>query len=228
MDGTVSTVYTGPDPDSVVVDSSDSLFVHDATTGMIYGFDSQGTQTTFVGPQTVLQNSGVMAPSPYGGLYFADYVDGTIVKYDPHGVATMVAAPGKLDHPVGLAYLFGEVLVAEAGTKNDVAAVFPDGTVGLFSSSLSPNLIAPSGLTVGPDQKLFVVDGGANGVNWYSTGRANTGGLLAGGVGGFADGNGAAAKFQGPRSIVADRQGNLYVADTGNHVVRKITPVAPQ
>jgi streptogramin lyase len=48
-DGAVSTVYTGRNPDSVAVDSSDSLFVHDATTGMIYSFDSQGTQTTFVG-----------------------------------------------------------------------------------------------------------------------------------------------------------------------------------
>ncbi|CAD6525966.1 NHL repeat-containing protein [Paraburkholderia metrosideri] len=227
-DGTVTTVYTGPDPDSVVVDSSDSLFVHDATTGMIYSFDSQGTQTTFVGPQTVLQNTGTLAPWPYGGVYFANYNDGTIVKYDPQGVATTIVTAGKLDHPVGLAYLYGKTLVAEAGAKNDIAAVFADGTVGLFSSNLSPSLVAPSGLTVGPEQKLFVVDGGANDLNWYSTGRPNAGGLLAGGVSGFADGNGAAARFLGPRCVVADRQGNLYVADSGNHVVRKITPVAPE
>jgi len=81
----------------------------------------------------VLQNSGAMAPSPYGGLYFADYDNGTIVEYHPHGVATTVAVPGKLDHPVGLTYLLGEVLVAEAGTKNDVGAIYSDGTVGLFS-----------------------------------------------------------------------------------------------
>jgi hypothetical protein len=35
-----------------------------------------------------------------------------IVKHDSHGVATTIAPLGKLDHPVGRAYLLGEVLVA--------------------------------------------------------------------------------------------------------------------
>jgi len=35
-----------------------------------------------------------------------------IVKHDSHGVATTIAALGNLDHPVGRAYLLGEVLVA--------------------------------------------------------------------------------------------------------------------
>jgi len=117
------------------VDSSDSLFVHDAATGMIYGFDSQGTETTFVGLRPCCRIAARWRRHPYGGLYFADYDNGTIVKYHPHGVATTVAVPGKLDHPVGLTYLLGEVLVAETGTKNDVGAIYCDGTVGPFSGA---------------------------------------------------------------------------------------------
>jgi sugar lactone lactonase YvrE len=41
---------------------------------------------------------------------------------------------------------------------------------------------------------------------------------------GSADGSGAAARFYGPVSPTADRAGNIYVADAGNHTVRKVTP----
>ncbi|MGZ5286341.1 MAG: NHL domain-containing protein, partial [Flavisolibacter sp.] len=41
---------------------------------------------------------------------------------------------------------------------------------------------------------------------------------------GFADGHGANAKFTGPMGIAVDGSGNLYVADAGNHRIRKVTP----
>ena len=43
---------------------------------------------------------------------------------------------------------------------------------------------------------------------------------------GFADGTGARAQFNLPLGIVMDHQGNFYVADTGNHTIRKITAAA--
>lgn len=49
---------------------------------------------------------------------------------------------------------------------------------------------------------------------------------LAGSPGqaGVADGTGAAARFFNPIGIAVDSSGNFYVTDTGNHVIRKITP----
>ncbi|MCC6445634.1 MAG: hypothetical protein IT210_19535 [Armatimonadetes bacterium] len=46
----------------------------------------------------------------------------------------------------------------------------------------------------------------------------------AAGASGTTDGTGNAARFNAPRQIAVDRVGNLYVADSGNHRVRKITP----
>ena len=46
----------------------------------------------------------------------------------------------------------------------------------------------------------------------------------SGGVSGFADGTGAAARFRDPHDIAIDSNGNLFVADLANHRIRKITP----
>jgi sugar lactone lactonase YvrE len=45
------------------------------------------------------------------------------------------------------------------------------------------------------------------------------------GEGGSADGNGAAARFSVPRGVALDLAGNVYVADSANHTVRRITPL---
>src|SRR5438552_3132366 len=50
--------------------------------------------------------------------------------------------------------------------------------------------------------------------------------VLAGTIGSYggADGSGSAARFHSPEGIAVDRSGNVYVADSGNHAIRKITP----
>jgi len=51
-------------------------------------------------------------------------------------------------------------------------------------------------------------------------------GVLAGlaGYAGSDDGNATEARFWNPQGLAADNAGNVYVADTGNNTVRKITP----
>ena len=49
--------------------------------------------------------------------------------------------------------------------------------------------------------------------------------MLAGnGSSGSADGTGADARFYYPEGVAVDGDGNVYVADTSNHTIRKITP----
>ena len=47
--------------------------------------------------------------------------------------------------------------------------------------------------------------------------------LLAGGKQGFVDGQGRDARFNIPRGIAVDKDGNLLVADCNNHAIRKVT-----
>ena len=48
--------------------------------------------------------------------------------------------------------------------------------------------------------------------------------VLAGGTEGSADGASATAKFKWPHGLAVDSSGNIFVADRGNHLTRKITP----
>ncbi|HVF70432.1 MAG TPA: NHL repeat-containing protein [Chthoniobacterales bacterium] len=48
--------------------------------------------------------------------------------------------------------------------------------------------------------------------------------VLAGGTSGSKDGQGAAAQFKWPSGVAVDAAGNVYVGDTGNNLIRKITP----
>ncbi|MDR2207855.1 MAG: SMP-30/gluconolactonase/LRE family protein, partial [Azoarcus sp.] len=69
---------------------------------------------------------------------------------------------------------------------------------------------------------LYVADSHNNRIRKItSAGDVST---LAGGREGFADGIGSAAKFLHPKGIAIDAAGNLYVADTHNHCIRKVTP----
>jgi len=46
----------------------------------------------------------------------------------------------------------------------------------------------------------------------------------AAGQSGNTDGTGSNARFSHPQAIAVDSRGNLYVADTGNQTIRKVTP----
>lgn len=79
----------------------------------------------------------------------------------------------------------------------------------------------PYGVVIGPRGTVYVADGGeANRIRVIQPDGTVT--TLAGGAEGFADGAGSAAAFHTPSAIALDNAGNLYVADTGNHAIRKI------
>jgi len=81
----------------------------------------------------------------------------------------------------------------------------------------------PYGVAIGPRGAIYVADGGeANRIRVVQPDGAVS--TLAGGKEGFVDGLGAAAAFNTPSAIALDHLGNLYVADTGNHAIRRIAP----
>ena len=77
------------------------------------------------------------------------------------------------------------------------------------------------GVACCPDGSAFVTDG--NRLRTLSAGGAVATFAGSGGAG-CQDGQGTAARFVAPQQIARDAEGNLYVADCGNHRIRKVTP----
>src|SRR5882762_607707 len=125
----------------------------------------------------------------------------------------------------------GVIYVADAGDGNRIRKLAPDGSVTTLAGSVEayadgPGSEAafntPSGLALDAKGNLFVADTGNNRIR-----KINPQGLvstLAGeGTAGYIDGPATQAQFDGPIGIASDAAGNVYVADTYNDRIRKIS-----
>jgi DNA-binding beta-propeller fold protein YncE len=75
-----------------------------------------------------------------------------------------------------------------------------------------------------PSGTVYVADTSSSTIRKITpAGAVSTFAGLAGNPG-FSDGLGNQARFWNPHGVAADSAGNLYVADTGNSIIRKITP----
>ena len=79
----------------------------------------------------------------------------------------------------------------------------------------------PFGVALDRQGKVYVADAG-NSNRIRTIAPDGTVATFAGGSEGFVDGKGTAAAFHTPSALAFDHEGNLYVADTGNHAIRKI------
>ena len=123
--------------------------------------------------------------------------------------------------------------VASAATHDGLRDVAVHAGSGDFGESDGPAAAAafrtPKGIKLLPDGTLLVADTGSHLIRSVKAGRTDkvagvTFDFDAAGlpVGGLADGKAGASVFQSPSDIDVDADGNIYVADTGNNVIRKI------
>ncbi|MBC7544754.1 MAG: hypothetical protein H7338_18685 [Candidatus Sericytochromatia bacterium] len=98
----------------------------------------------------------------------------------------------------------------------EVAPGFADGRMG------AARFNRPTGITADRFGNLYVADSANHAIRKITLDGVTS--TLAGGHAGDRDGKLDQAEFNDPKSVTLDSQGNLYVADAGNHCVRKITP----
>jgi len=101
--------------------------------------------------------------------------------------------------------------------NSSIRKITPDGLVSTFKT-ISGHL--PSNITIDLNGNFIIVDG--NVIRRVTLAGAIS--TIAGGGMGSQDGNNTLASFTVPSATAIDSAGNIYVADTGNNVIRKITP----
>ena len=122
-----------------------------------------------------------------------------------------------IGEPFGIAVGDGETYVSD-GAAGTILRLLGDGSTTIVASGLN----TPSGIAILPDGDLAVADTGSHTIKRVSREGAVT--VVAGivDVAGSNDGAATAATFNGPIGVVADDDGNIFVADTYNDRIRII------
>lgn len=195
-------------PQAIALDSATNLWVADTFAHLIRKITPDGVVSTIAGTNKVSgTNDGVgntarfnqprgLAFDTNGNLYVADTVNSVIRRLAPDGTVTTIAGAG----------------------TNGVA----DGT------NNSAQFNQPRGIVVDTNGIVYVADTGNQTIrriqlidtNWVVTtilGAPRTNGI--------ADGTNSDVRFNQPGEMAIDGAGTIYLADTGNHSIRKLAPV---
>jgi len=203
-------------PSGIAVGSGGYVYVADTVNNLIRKISPSGVVTTLAGTANVSgsengtgaaglfnQPTGICIDSS-GNLYVADFGNNLIREVTSAGVVTTFAGAA------ATSVTSVDGLAAPAGHA--------DGTGAAASFN------QPSGMCIDSSGNLYVADSGNNTIRKITSGAVVT--TIAGspGASGSADGTGAAARFNSPRGVAVDSNGNVYVADAANSSVRRITP----
>ncbi|MCC7485544.1 MAG: hypothetical protein IT529_11235, partial [Burkholderiales bacterium] len=234
---------------SVAVDAAGNVYVADTNNNTIRKINFYGVVTTLAGTAGAagandgtgsaarfLQPRG-LAVDAAGNIYVADSGNHNIRKITPAGVVTTLAGGGTVGNvdgagsiarfrlPLYLAIDSGGNLFVADNNNNVIRRVTPGGVVTTVRSPGGTPIPVGNCLGVAVDAagNLYASDQGVGSLIRKIT-PAGTVSVLAGGVEGYVDGVGAAARFRYPAGLAVDSAGNLFVGDYGNVVIRRVAP----
>ncbi len=221
-------------PNELAFDASGNLYVAETLNDMIRKITPNGNVSLFanlyrnsIGDLTGLWVGGGVAVDGMGNVFTTS--NAAVIKIDPTGVNSTAINTSTWKGPYlavdnsGNLYGAAGSIIQKMDLTGTVTTFAGNGSSGSKNGSLltaSFNLIG--GLTIDASGNIYVADSGNNLIRKISTaGVVST--IAGNGQKGNANGNASIATFNNPTAIAVDANGNLYVADSGNNLIRKIT-----
>ncbi|RZI44657.1 hypothetical protein EGT07_04390 [Herbaspirillum sp. HC18] len=179
------------------------------------------------------QTTAPPASTPQSGAAQGNTASFAGQQPQPDDKAAADATQARFNQPIGIARdSAGNLYIADSG-NNTIRKIAATGFVTTLAGSpgasgsndgagAAARFSALKGIAVDSAGNVYVVDNSA--VRRISSAGVVTTLAGASGVLGDADGPGATARFRRPWGIAVDGAGNVFVADTENALVRKITP----
>jgi hypothetical protein len=246
-------------PSGVATDSAGNVYVADSRNHTIRKITPAGVVTTLAGTAGASGSTDATgaaarfnlpsgaATDSAGNVYVADTYNYTIRKITPAGVVTTLAgtagasgstdatgAAARFNYPFGVATdSAGNVYVGDS-SNHTIRKITPAGVVSTLAGSAGSAGSADGGVVarfsfpteVATDSagNVYVADSDNGTIRKITPAGVVT--TLAGtaGASGSTDATGAAARFHFPYGVATDTTGNVYVADSNNGTIRKITP----
>jgi hypothetical protein len=202
------------DPSGVTLDVDGNLYVADGVNHTIRKIAPNGTVTTLAGKAGQSGRSDGTGEDarfyyPFGvavdgdkNVYVADRFNRVIRMVTPEGIVTTVFGSGQRP----------SIFDTGDGTGTDASFYEPSG-IALGGNHLY--------VADGPHHTIRMIDLETREVTTLA-GKPGVAGPTTSGETG--DGTGSGARFNNPQGIVVDGMGNLEVADTNNHTIRRVTP----
>ncbi|WCT12445.1 MBG domain-containing protein [Mucilaginibacter jinjuensis] len=204
---------------------------------LIFAGGDAGGATDGTGIGASFYSPGGLTTDDMGNIYVCDVNNRLIRKITPQGVVSTYAGSSvspnlNISYPAGVAADHsGNIYLADR--NGIIYKIAPNGTFSAFAGNgysgsnngtgSAASFNSPSSIVIDDNGNLYVSDAGNNMIRKITPAGVVT--TLAGGSGlGSTDGTGAAAKFSNPQGLAIDKAGNIYVADFGNTLIRKITP----
>jgi DNA-binding beta-propeller fold protein YncE len=210
------------DPMGMARDGEGNLYVCDARNHVIRKISAKGVVTTLAGAPGqpgAADGKGKaarfrfptdVALAPKGGiLYVTDSGNHCIRAISTKGKVTTLA---------------GNLGEADDVLRNYGTADYTPVPLKIDGKRKKARFNSPGGIACSPSGHLYVSDTGNQVIRRIDPkGNVVT---LAGSPGawGSADGSGAAARFHSPQGLCVGADGNIYIADTHNHTIRRMTP----
>jgi sugar lactone lactonase YvrE len=162
-------------------------------------------------------------------------MSGSAIQAQTTPTGNTQATAASLDAPAAIAYdTAGNLYIADlnhnvirevsvAGIITTIAGTGEQGFAGDGGAATSALLDSPAGIAVDAAGNVYIADTHNHRIRKVSAGTIST--IVGTGIASFSGdgGSAAAATLNHPTAIASDEGGNLYLADTDNHRIRKIT-----